>query len=463
MSEDLLNLNQTADDAEMVLLGGLMLETERFDTVVLKINHHDFQNERHQLIFESMGELVNENKPLDPITLSEDLDNKNKLQFIGGKEYLVSLAKGVPSAAPLDHYAEIIKQRSITRQLMQTNRGIEDLIKNPQGLDGQKLLDEAERRIFALNDEANNSQSNILSMKELVPQSIDRLQVLSESGSALIGASTGFKAMDKMLQGLQDGDLIVVAGRPSMGKTAFALNIAENVALNEENPGGVLFFSLEMSAEQLTTRLLAGMSRFNQQDIRSGRLDNQQLSYIFEQGNKLKKIPFFIDDSSLLSPMELRARARRVNRTEPNGLSLIVVDYLQLMQIPGSNENRVNQISEISRSLKSLARELNVPVIALSQLSRAVEQRGRDKKPMMSDLRDSGAIEQDADVIIFLYRDKQYNPDSEEGNKAEIIVGKQRNGPTGTVTLSFIEEFARFEDFISDHFKPDEDYSSQFE
>ena len=410
-----------------------------------------------------MGELVNENKPLDPITLSEDLDNKNKLQFIGGKEYLVSLAKGVPSAAPLDHYAEIIKQRSITRQLMQTNRGIEDLIKNPQGLDGQKLLDEAERRIFALNDEANNSQSNILSMKELVPQSIDRLQVLSESGSALIGASTGFKAMDKMLQGLQDGDLIVVAGRPSMGKTAFALNIAENVALNEENPGGVLFFSLEMSAEQLTTRLLAGMSRFNQQDIRSGRLDNQQLSYIFEQGNKLKKIPFFIDDSSLLSPMELRARARRVNRTEPNGLSLIVVDYLQLMQIPGSNENRVNQISEISRSLKSLARELNVPVIALSQLSRAVEQRGRDKKPMMSDLRDSGAIEQDADVIIFLYRDKQYNPDSEEGNKAEIIVGKQRNGPTGTVTLSFIEEFARFEDFISDHFKPDEDYSSQFE
>ena len=379
------------------------------------------------------------------------------------QEYLVSLAKGVPSAAPLDHYAEIIKQRSITRQLMQTNRGIEDLIKNPQGLDGQKLLDEAERRIFALNDEANNSQSNILSMKELVPQSIDRLQVLSESGSALIGASTGFKAMDKMLQGLQDGDLIVVAGRPSMGKTAFALNIAENVALNEENPGGVLFFSLEMSAEQLTTRLLAGMSRFNQQDIRSGRLDNQQLSYIFEQGNKLKKIPFFIDDSSLLSPMELRARARRVNRTEPNGLSLIVVDYLQLMQIPGSNENRVNQISEISRSLKSLARELNVPVIALSQLSRAVEQRGRDKKPMMSDLRDSGAIEQDADVIIFLYRDKQYNPDSEEGNKAEIIVGKQRNGPTGTVTLSFIEEFARFEDFISDHFKPDEDYSSQFE
>ena len=375
----------------------------------------------------------------------------------------MSLAKGVPSAAPLDHYAEIIKQRSITRQLMQTNRGIEDLIKNPQGLDGQKLLDEAERRIFALNDEANNSQSNILSMKELVPQSIDRLQVLSESGSALIGASTGFKAMDKMLQGLQDGDLIVVAGRPSMGKTAFALNIAENVALNEENPGGVLFFSLEMSAEQLTTRLLAGMSRFNQQDIRSGRLDNQQLSYIFEQGNKLKKIPFFIDDSSLLSPMELRARARRVNRTEPNGLSLIVVDYLQLMQIPGSNENRVNQISEISRSLKSLARELNVPVIALSQLSRAVEQRGRDKKPMMSDLRDSGAIEQDADVIIFLYRDKQYNPDSEEGNKAEIIVGKQRNGPTGTVTLSFIEEFARFEDFISDHFKPDEDYSSQFE
>ena len=463
MSELTNNFNQQAREAEKAVLGGLMLETERFDSVILKISDKDFHGKDHQLIFESMGELINENKPLDPLTVSEKLDSKNLLNKIGGKDYLISLATETPTAANLEAYAAIIRQRSVARQLMKANSEIAELINNPQGMDGFSLLDEAERKIFSLNDEANRSQSNILSMKELIPRSIDRLHQLAESGAKLLGSSTGFKAIDNKLQGLQDGDLIVVAGRPSMGKTAFAMNVAENVLVeNDENTGAVLVFSLEMPAESLTTRLLSGMSRLDQQDVRSGKLDNKQVTQVVEQSKRLRELPLYIDDSSLLSPMELRARARRINRQEPNGLSLIVVDYLQLMQIPGSLENRVNQISEISRSLKSLAKELNVPVIALSQLNRAVEQR-TDKRPMMADLRDSGAIEQDADVILFIYRDEVYNEDSEQGNKAEIIIGKQRNGPIGKTYLTFLKQYARFEDFVPDDRLPEEGLYSKFE
>ena len=278
-----------------------------------------------------------------------------------------------------------------------------------------------------------------------------KLNELSQSGSSLIGFSSGFKDLNKQTQGLQRGDLIVVAGRPSMGKTSFAMNIAENFLLNEDVKGGVLVFSLEMPGESLTTRLLASHAKINQQNVRSASLSNEELKRFMDSSSKLRELPLYIDDSSLLSPMELRARARRVSRQEEHGLSLIVVDYLQLMQLPGSTENRVNQISEISRSLKALAKELNVPVIALSQLNRAVEQRP-NKRPMMADLRDSGAIEQDADLILFIYRDEVYNEDSEEGNKAEIIIGKQRNGPIGTVNLSFLKEFTRFEDFAVDSY-----------
>ena len=463
MSEITNNFNQQAREAEKAVLGGLMLETERFDSVILKVSDKDFHGKDHQLIFESMGELINENKPLDPLTVSEKLDSKNLLNKIGGKDYLISLATETPTAANLEAYAEIIRQRSVARQLMKANSEIAELINNPQGMDGYSLLDEAERKIFSLNDEANRSQSSILSMKELIPKSIDRLHQLAESGSKLLGSSTGFKAIDNKLQGLQDGDLIVVAGRPSMGKTALAMNIAENVLVeNDENTGAVLVFSLEMPAESLTTRLLSGMSRLDQQDVRSGKLDNKQVTQVVEQSKRLRELPIYIDDSSLISPMELRARARRVNRQEPNGLSLIVVDYLQLMQVPGSLENRVNQISEISRSLKSLAKELNVPVLALSQLNRAVEQR-TDKRPMMADLRDSGAIEQDADVILFIYRDEVYNEDSDQGNKAEIIIGKQRNGPIGKTYLTFLKQYARFEDFVPDDRLPEEGLYSKFE
>ena len=451
MSDININQNEQAREAERAVLGGLMLETHRFDTVIQVIKENDFDGKDHQIIFQSMSELVEENKPLDPLTVSEKLDNKYSLNKVGGKDYLIELATSTPSAANLEAYAEIIRQRSITRKLMKANSDISELISNPQGQDGASLLDKAESMIFALNDETNLNDQNLQSMRELIPSTMDRLHELSNKSDGLIGSSTGFKDLDNKLQGLQKGDLVVVAGRPSMGKTSFAMNIAENVLLDDDSNGAVLIFSLEMPGESLTTRLLSGMTKLNQQNVRSGMLKDDELRILLQQSEKLKNMPLWIDDSSILSPMELRAKARRLARTEKDGLSLIVVDYLQLMQLPLSIENRVNQISEISRSLKSLAKELNVPVIALSQLNRAVEQRP-NKRPIMADLRDSGAIEQDADVILFIYRDEVYNEDSEQGNKAEIIIGKQRNGPIGTVNLTFLKEFTRFENFSSDSF-----------
>ena len=451
MSDIHINQNEQAREAERAVLGGLMLETHRFDTVIQVIKENDFDGKDHQIIFQSMSELVEENKPLDPLTVSEKLDNKNSLNKVGGKDYLVELATTTPSAANLEAYAEIIRQRSITRKLMKANSEISELISNPQGQDGASLLDKAESMIFALNDETNQNDQNLQSMRELIPSTMDRLHELSNKSGGLIGSSTGYKDLDNKLQGLQNGDLIVVAGRPSMGKTSLAMNVAENVLLDSESNGSVLIFSLEMPGESLTTRLLSGMTKLNQQNVRSGMLKDDELRILFQQSEKLKNLPLWIDDSSILSPMELRAKARRLARTEKDGLSLIVVDYLQLMQLPLSSENRVNQISEISRSLKSLAKELNVPVIALSQLNRAVENRP-NKRPIMADLRDSGAIEQDADVILFIYRDEVYNEDSEHGNKAEIIIGKQRNGPIGTVNLTFLKEFTRFENFSTDSF-----------
>tara|TARA_Y100000746_G_scaffold55197_1_gene44505 strand:+ start:151 stop:1527 length:1377 start_codon:yes stop_codon:yes gene_type:complete len=453
MSDININQNEQAREAERAVLGGLMLETHRFDTVIQVIKENDFDGKDHQIIFQSMSELVEENKPLDPLTVSEKLDNKNSLNKVGGKDYLVELATSTPSAANLEAYAEIIRQRSITRKLMKANSEISELITNPQGQDGASLLDKAESMIFALNEESSQDKESLRSMKNLVPASLDRLYELSNNPNGLIGSSSGFKDLDKNLQGLQNGDLLVVAGRPSMGKTSFAMNIAENILCNEENEGSVLIFSLEMPAESLTTRMLASMTKINQQDVRAGTLKDSEMKELFKQSKKLEQLPMWIDDSSILSPMELRAKARRLARSEKNGLSLIVVDYLQLMQLPLSTENRVNQISEISRSLKSLAKELNVPVIAISQLNRAVDQRP-SKRPIMSDLRDSGAIEQDADVILFVYREEVYDPEKEgvEG-KAEVIIGKQRNGPIGTVNLTFLKEFTRFENYASENFQ----------
>ena len=438
-------------DLEKAVLGGLMLETERYDAVSLIIQFSDFEGQDHQSIYQSMGELVNANKPLDPLTVSGRLDSKNLLTRAGGKNYLIDLASSSPSAANLEAYAEMIRQKSISRKLMKINSEISQLIINPQGKDAESLLDEAETKIFSLNDEASRTSSSIQKLDTLIPNTIDKLNEIAAAGSSLLGTSTGFKDIDKELLGLQDGDLIIVAARPSMGKTALAMNMVENIVTDKEIEGGVLVFSLEMPAESLTTRLLASHAKINQQKVRSSNMNKNDLKKFMESSSKLKDLPLYIDDSSILTPMELRARARRIYRQEPNGLSLIVVDYLQLMQLPASTENRVNQISEISRSLKMLAKELKVPVVALSQLNRAVEQRP-NRRPIMADLRDSGAIEQDADVILFIYRDEVYDEDTEVGNKAEIIIGKQRNGPIGTVNLTFLKEFTRFEDFAVDSY-----------
>tara|TARA_Y100000816_G_scaffold234846_1_gene180474 strand:+ start:37 stop:1407 length:1371 start_codon:yes stop_codon:yes gene_type:complete len=451
MSSNPIENTEQVRDLERAILGGLMLETERYDAVSEIIEFSDFEGQDHQNIFQSMGELVNSNKPLDPLTVSDRLDSKNLLTRAGGKNYLIDLASSTPSAANLEAYAGMIRQKSISRRLMKINSEISELIINPQGKDAEELLDEAETKIFSLNDEASRKSTDIQKLDELIPQSIERMNEIAKSGSSLLGSSTGYKDLDTRLQGLQDGDLIIIAARPSMGKTALSMNIAENFLLNKDVSGSVLIFSLEMPAESLTTRLLASNAKIDQQKVRSASMNQDELKKFMESSSKLKDFPLYIDDSSLLSPMELRARARRINRQEPNGLSLIVVDYLQLMQLPASQENRVNQISEISRSLKMLAKELKVPVVALSQLNRAVEQRP-NKRPIMADLRDSGAIEQDADVILFIYRDEVYNEDSEEGNKAEIIIGKQRNGPIGKVNLTFLKEYTRFEDFAVDSF-----------
>ena len=451
MSSKSIENTEQVRELERAILGGLMLETERYDAVSEIIEFTDFEGQDHQNIFQSMGELVNSNKPLDPLTVSDRLDSKNLLTRAGGKNYLIDLASTSPSAANLEAYAGMVRQKSISRRLMKINSEISELIVNPQGKDAAELLDEAETKIFSLNDEASRTSTNIQKLDELIPQSIERMNEIAKNGSSLLGASTGYKDLDTKLQGLQDGDLIIVAARPSMGKTALSMNIVENFVLNKDILGGVLVFSLEMPAESLTTRLLASNAKIDQQKVRSASMNQADLKKFMESSSKLKDLPLYIDDSSMLSPMELRARARRIARQEPNGLSLIVVDYLQLMQLPTSQENRVNQISEISRSLKMLAKELNVPVVALSQLNRAVEQRP-NKRPIMADLRDSGAIEQDEDVILFIYRDEVYNEDSEEGNKAEIIIGKQRNGPIGKVNLTFLKEYTRFEDFAVDSY-----------
>ena len=453
MSDLSINQNEQAREAERAVLGGLMLETHRFDTVIQVIKENDFDGRDHQIIFQSMSELIEENKPLDPLTVSEKLDNKNSLNKVGGKDYLIELATSTPSAANLEAYAEIIRQRSIARKLMKANSEISELIQNPQGQNGAALLDKAESMIFALNDETSQNDQSLQSMKDLIPSTMDKLHELSNKAGGLIGSSTGFKDLDTKLQGIQDGDLVVVAGRPSMGKTSLAMNIAENVLLGKDNEGAVLIFSLEMPGEALTTRMLSGMCKLNQQNVRSGMLKDNELKLLLQEGERLKNLPLWIDDSSLLSPMELRAKARRLKQR--HNLKLIVIDYLQLMTSGKRVENRQQEVSEFSRQLKLLAKELNVPVVAISQLNRSPEQRS-DKKPMLSDLRESGSIEQDADVVILLHREDLYDSQNRSG-EADLIVAKHRNGPTRTITVSAQLHLARFTDMAA-NFAPTEKF-----
>jgi replicative DNA helicase len=430
-------------EAEQSVLGGLLLDNLAWDRAGDLLTEHDFYRYEHRLIFAAIGALVAGSKPADVITVFEQLQGLGKAQDCGGLAYLNALAQSVPSAANMRRYAEIVRERSILRKLIAASDDIATSAFNPQGRAVSTVLDEAESKIFQIGEEGSRQKQGFQSIDKLVVDLIDRVQELHDNGAEEVtGVRTGFYDLDRMTAGLQKGDLIVLAARPSMGKTAFALNIAEHVAVQEGLP--VLVFSMEMGASQLALRLVGSLGRINQQNLRTGRLDSGEWERLTDSVERLGRVQLHIDETAGLTASELRARARRMAR-QFGTLGLIVIDYLQLMSGSGGNEeNRATVLGEISRGLKALAKELQCPVIALSQLNRSVETR-QDKRPMMSDLRESGAIEQDADIIMFIYRDDYYDKESKKQGVAEIIIAKQRNGPVGTVDLTFLKPLTRFD------------------
>jgi replicative DNA helicase len=432
-------------EAEQSVLGGLLIDNSAWDRAGDLLTDSDFYRFEHRHIYAAIGGLINQAKPADVITVFEQLQSLGKAEECGGLVYLNALAQSVPSAANLRRYAEIVRERAVLRKLVAASDEIATAAFNPQGRPVPQILDEAESKIFKIGEEGSRSRAGFLSMDQLVVELVDRVNELYENGAEEVtGVRTGFYDLDRMTSGLQPGDLIVLAARPSMGKTAFALNIGEHVAVSEGLP--VVVFSMEMGAAQLALRLVGSLGRLDQSRLRTGKLGDDDWSRLSEAVEKLQQVSMFIDETPGLSPSELRARARRQAR-QCGQLGLIIVDYLQLMSGSGggSEENRATVIGEISRGLKSLAKELKCPVIALSQLNRSVETR-TDKRPMMSDLRESGAIEQDADVIMFIYRDDYYlKEQSKEPGTAEIIISKQRNGPTGTVKLAFLKPLTKFD------------------
>ena len=442
-------------EAEQSVLGGLLLDNSAWDRTADLLTETDFYRYEHQLIFSAIHQLINSSKPADVITVFEQLQSLGKAVDAGGIAYINALAQSVPSAANIRRYAEIVRERGVLRKLVTASDEIATAAFNPQGRPASTILDEAEGKIFKIGEEGNRNKQGFHAMTSLVIDLLDRVQELADNGAEEVtGVRTSYIDLDKMTSGFQKGDLIVLAARPSMGKTALALNIGENVAINEGLP--VAVFSMEMGASQLALRMVGSVGRINQQNLRTGNLSNDEWGRLSEAVEKLKSANVFIDETSALSPSELRARARRLARQFGGTLGLIIVDYLQLMSGSGGNEeNRATVIGEISRGLKALAKELQCPVIALSQLNRSVETRP-DKRPMMSDLRESGAIEQDADVIMFIYRDEYYNKESKEPGVAEIIIGKQRNGPVGTCKLAFLKSNTRFENLAPGSYGTDE-------
>ncbi|MEY2659242.1 MAG: Replicative helicase [Pseudomonadota bacterium] len=433
-------------EAEASVIGGLLLDNSAWDRVGDMLTEHDFYRYEHRLVFGAISGLVNSSRPADVITVYEHLQSMGRAQEVGGLGYLNSLAQYVPSATNIRRYAEIVRERSILRKLVSASDEIATTAFNTQGRPVAQILDEAEQKIFSIGEEGSRMKQGFQSMDSLVVELLDRVEEMSQNPNDITGVPTGFYDFDRMTSGLQPGDLIVLAARPSMGKTALAINIAEHVALNEGLP--VAVFSMEMGASQLAIRIVGSIGRIDQSRLRTGKLNPDEWPRLTESIEKLRMVSLHIDETPGLTPSELRANARRLAR-QCGKLGLIVVDYLQLMSGSSSDgENRATEIGEISRGLKMLAKELQCPVIALSQLNRSVEQR-TDKRPMMSDLRESGAIEQDADVIMFIYRDDYYNKDSKEPGVAEVIIGKQRNGPTGTVKLAFLKPITKFESLAS--------------
>ena len=429
-------------EAERAVLGGLMLDQKAWERIIGHITEYDFYKPEHAVIFLAISQLFEKNKPSDVVTVTDILKAQNTIQKAGGESYIYQLADVTPSTANIVAYADIVHERAVLRKLMQVGHDIVADAFDVQGKDIKQVLDQAETKVFQIADQ-HNKGSGPVDISTLLARATDRLDELYHSDQAITGLATGYKDLDEMTSGLQPGDLIIIAGRPSMGKTAFAMNIAEHAALTCDKP--TLVFSLEMPADSLALRMLSSLGRIDQHVVRTGKLRDNDWPRITSAVSMLSEAKLFVDDTPALTPGELRARARRIAR-EHEGIGLIVVDYLQLMTTSRAGENRSTEISAISRSLKALAKELNVPVVALSQLNRSLETRP-DKRPVMSDLRESGAIEQDADLIGFIYRDEVYNEESPRKGIAEIIIAKHRNGPIGKIHLTFLGKYTRFENF----------------
>ena len=442
---DSLKVPPHSQQAEQAVLGGLMLDNAAWDKVADRVSDEDFYRRDHRLIFQAIASLADSNSPFDAVTLSEWLEKNQRLDDAGGLATLGSLVQTTPSAANIQAYADIVRERSILRQLITVGNEIAGSAYVPEGRSSAELLEQAEQQVFQIAEHGRRGKRGFRKIQSLLGAAVDRIDQLFQQDEPITGVSTGFTDLDEMTAGLQPSDLIIVAGRPSMGKTTLAMNFAENAAIKHQLP--VAIFSMEMPGEQLALRMLSSLGHIDQHKIRTGKLDDDDWPRLTSAVSLLDSAPLYIDDTPALSPTEMRARARRLKRE--HDLGMIVIDYLQLMQVPGTSENRTNEISEISRNLKALAKELNVPVVALSQLNRGLEQR-TDKRPVMSDLRESGAIEQDADVIVFIYRDEVYNEDSPQKGIAEIIIGKQRNGPIGSRFLTFRGQFTRFENYAED-------------
>jgi len=433
-------------EAEQSVLGGLMINDKAWEKVEELLVEEDFYRRDHRLIFRAMTVLAINSMPLDAITVSEHLDKQGHGDDTGGLDYLAELVKNTPSAANIHAYAEAVRERALIREMIGAANEIADAGFNPEGRNSTELLDYAETSIFKIAEKRSGDGKGPKDLQPLLKETMARVEQMNEAKGGITGLSTGFADFDKKTTGLQPADLIIVAGRPSMGKTTFAMNIAEHAAISEDKP--VLIFSMEMPADALLMRSMSSLGRVDQSRIRSGQMEDQDWAQLISAFNLLKERgKMYIDDTPNMNPAEVRSRARRVAR-ENGGLSLIVIDYLQLMSVPGKSDNRTLEVSEISRSLKALAKELKIPVIALSQLNRSLEQRS-DRRPVMADLRESGAIEQDADLIAFIYRDEVYNEDSEHKGMAEVIIGKQRNGPIGKIFLTFQGKFTRFDTYAN--------------
>ncbi|HXP00978.1 MAG TPA: replicative DNA helicase [Luteibacter sp.] len=444
---DALRIPPHSIEAEQAVLGGLMLSPDSLDKVADKLVDDDFYRRDHRLIWRAINELANKGMPCDAITLGDWFIANDTAEMVGGATYLMELANSTPSAANIGAYGDIVREKSVLRQLIDAGTSITEDGFRPEGKSVQEVMELAEQRVFRIAESGARGKKDIVSVREAVGEAFRMLTERYEKRGQLTGLSTGFTDLDELTSGLQPSDLVIIAARPSMGKTAFALNLAEAAAMRGKK--AVAVFSMEMSASQLAFRLISSLGRVHAQHLRNGDLAEEDWPRVTSAITMLSDAKIFIDDTPAMSPVEMRSRARRLQRE--HGLGLIVIDYLQLMQVPGNSENRATEISEISRGLKALAKELNVPVIALSQLNRSLEQRA-DKRPMMSDLRESGAIEQDADVIMFIYRDEYYNKESPDKGLAEIIIGKQRNGPTDTVKLAFLGHYTKFENWAPDSY-----------